>query len=273
MGDLIRMDLFKLRKSKFFYAVCITTFAVTFITPLLVKGFLELLKNMLESTDGLDEASATELYQLADGLSVPALFSDILRSPFAGLAFVIIPLMIFLVSFLYQDFNQGYIKNIAGQLPSRGYLAVSKYLVLGLSIIIFFILGIAGSTLGTLISRGIEFDNKIVSGLLELLLKFFLLWGLSAILLLISNGLGSKTFAVVMSVVFATGALSIIYMPLSFALNHLFKTDTINITKYAPDQMFLASNIDIPAASIGSAVLIAIGLFTTIRLLNKNDVK
>lgn len=273
MSNLIRMDLFKLRKSKFFLAICITIFAVTFIAPLLIKGFLEILKNMLGNTDGLDDASAAELAGMINDLSISAPFSGILRNPFAGLSMVIIPTMIFIVSFLHLDLNNGYIKNIAGQLPSRGYLAVSKYLVIGFAELVFLVLGIAGSTLGCLVSRGLSFDENIGSGLLELLLKFLLFWGLTAVLLLISNGLGSKTFAIVAGVIFSTGALSIIYMPLSYAFNQLLKTNTIDIARYAPDQMFLATNIDVLAACIGSAVMIAAGLILTIRLMNKKDVK
>ena len=273
MRDLIKMDLFKLKKTRFFIAVMIVAFGVTFAAPLLVKGFIELLKNMLESPGSSDPYSAGELQMLSRDLSRPIGFSAILRSPLGGLQLVTIPVMIFIVSFLHRDLNQGYIKNLAGQVPSRGYLAVSKYIVICLAEAVLFILGIAGSTLGTLISRGISFDSDVGSGLLECLLKLLILWGLSAVLLLISTGLGKKSFAIVVSVIFATGALAIIYMPLSFALQQLFNTPDIHIEQYVPDQMFGMTNINVGAALAGSLILIIAGLYGTVTLMNKRDVK
>ena len=267
------MDLFKLKKSVFFIAICITVFVVTFLAPLLIKGFVELLKNMLSNSGELDPATSNELLVMTEELSFPVYFSAVLRSPFGGTQLVTIPVMIFLVSYLHQDLNMGYIKNLAGQVPSRGYLAVSKYIVICLAEIVLFIIGIAGSTLGNLISRGVSFEGNIGGGLLEFVLKLLLLWGLTAVLLLISTGLGNKTFAIVTSVVFATGALSIIYMPLSYVLQQLFKNENIHIEQYAPDQMFLLSNINATAAGIEAAVLIAAGLFGTVRLMNKRDIK
>lgn len=271
MGDLIRMDSFRLRKSRLFIVVCITVFGVMFAMPLLTKGFVQLIVNMVQGGSG--DASEREIEQLLYELSQPTALSGIIKSPFGGLSLITILVMISVVSFMYADHNNGYIKNIAGQVSSRGNLAVSKYLVTGMHNLILLVLGVLGGMLGTLISRGITFDEKMGEGILVFFIKFLLMWGLSAVLLLITNGLGNKTFAVVMAVIFGSGALLLVYMPLSFGLNKLFKTNNINIAAYAPDQLFLANEIDFLSGVTGAAVLIVLGVFFTVMLMNKKDVK
>ena len=49
---------------------------------------------------------------------------------------------------MYMDLANGYVKNIAGQVPSHGYLAVSKMIVIAIHNLIFMVVGLIGSLIG-----------------------------------------------------------------------------------------------------------------------------
>ena len=92
-------------------------------------------------------------------------------------------------------------------------------------------------------------------------------------LLLFTTGLGNKVLGIVMAVIFGTGALGMIYMPLSFGIRALFRLEDFELGGYMPDQMISASPMNVWASLIGGAVMICVFLPLTVMLLNKRDVK
>ena len=271
MRDLFGMEMYKLRKHKLTWASAIVCFAVSFILPILGKVFSHVLYSILAG------ANQTELLSEADRLifefDKPMAFSVLLRAPFGGLTLVLIFVFIAASSFLYLDIGGGYIKNIAGQLRSRGQSCYGKYAAVCIQALIFMICGFVGGVLGTLVSRGIYFDSEIAAGLLEFFLKWLVICGLDAVLLFFSAGIGSKALGIVFAVVFGTGSLAMIYMPLSFGVRMLFRLEYFDLSQYMPDQILSLVKINVWAALIGGAVLIAVFFPLTVSVLNKKDVK
>jgi ABC-2 type transport system permease protein len=248
------MEWYKLRTSKLFIILLIVTFALNAI-------FLASLP-MITSALGA-EMTATEL-------------SSILASPFA-LGLLMIPIFISAVSFLYLDFSGGYIKNIAGQLADRGSLVFAKFIMIGVHNLIFFVTAAISAVLATALTGGIVMDAAVWSGILTLLLKWLLSLSLCTILMFFAVGLRNKTLAIIMAVVFSTGALSLLYMGINTGITALFKVENIDVGNYLPDALMGSVNVItgelVVNAIIVAAIFIGVFLWLTYMMFKKRDVK
>lgn len=254
MTNLIKMEWYKLRTSKLFIILLIVTFVLNAI-------FLASLP-MISSALGA-QMTATDL-------------SSILASPFA-LGLLMIPLFISAVSFLYLDFSGGYIKNIAGQLADRGSLVFAKFIMIGVHNLIFFAVTAISAVLATGLAGGIIVDAAVGSGILTLLLKWLLSLSLCTVLMFFAVGLRNKTLAVIMAVVFSTGALSLLYMGVNTGISALFKVEDIDVGNYLPDALMNSVNA-ITGELVVNGIIVAvifIGLFLwlTYMTFKKRDVK
>ena len=254
MTNLIKMEWYKLRTSKLFIILLIVTFVLNAI-------FLASLP-MITSALGA-EMSATEL-------------SSILASPFA-LGLLMIPIFISAVSFLYLDFSGGYIKNIAGQLADRGSLVFAKFIMIGAHNLIFFVTAAISAVLATALAGGIVVDAAVWSGILTLLLKWLLSLSLCTVLMFFAVGLRNKTLAIIMAVVFSTGALSLLYMGINTGITALFKVENIDVGNYLPDALMGSVNVItgelVVNAIIVAAIFIGVFLWLTYMMFKKRDVK
>lgn len=271
MGNLVRMDLFKLRKTKMFFVFAAVILAVTIILPIVGKIFAGVLLNILESASG-DAQALAEARMLVAEYNKPYLLSDVLRAPMGGLSMLWMLLFVSASSFMYLDLANGYVKNVAGQLPTRGHLAVSKLIVVYCHNLVLMLVGLVGSLIGYGVTRGFTLDDAIAAGLLEFFLKLLLTGGLSALLLLFTTGFRNKTLAIVSSVILGMGMMSLVYMPLGFALGKLFRTE-VDLMPYMPDQMLLAANINVWAALAEGVGMTLLFLFLTTYCVNKRDVQ
>ena len=79
-----------------------------------------------------------------------------------------------MVFFYHADMEGGYIKNIAGQMPRRGFSILSRYLAsVGLNAA-FMLAGLAENLIGTLLCQRIVADSGVSAGILTFFLKLLL---------------------------------------------------------------------------------------------------
>lgn len=271
------MDLYRLKKQKTLWIFSIIIFAVTFIVPLIVKGFTMLLNNMMQvSVEALDAQSAMEIEAMNSALIQRVNFSDILCMPFGGLSSLIIFFLVFSAAFYHADVGHGYMKNLAGQIPRVSMLSLSKFLVMLIPLFTMVLTGLLGTFLGDLLAFGVNFDGKIGMGLLELLTKLLMAWAMSSLAMLFSAGLRIKSLGVIMAVFLGAGIFSILYAPLSFGIQQLFKVYDFYINNYVPDQLFSVnmqlSGISLLNGVISSVIVIGFSLLLTILLNQKKDI-
>ena len=113
MAKLFNMDLYRMFKARSFKVLLALTFAISLGSTPMLKGLYDLAKRL--SPEGI-----TETFEATRTLS------SLISSPFS----IITPLLILLsvVFFFHADMENGYIKNIAGQMPKRGFSILSRYL-------------------------------------------------------------------------------------------------------------------------------------------------
>ena len=174
--------------------------------------------------------------------------------------------------FFYADLEHGYIKNIAGQMPKKGYSILSRYLALIPHNLIFIVTGIIGNLIGNLLIVRVVVDQDVMKMTGSLLVRFLLLQGLCAILLLVVSALHSKTFGMVLSVVFGGEMMKLIYTSIDLAIRLGFKK-TVEIEKIMPDQLMWEQAPElIPALPVAAATIIVF-LVLAIRIFDRRDIK
>ena len=260
MANLIKMDLYRLVRSKLFWILNGVVFVFSAVFTYLGFVFNEMLKSMTEYTPYPTEIK----------------FSELLSSPIDQILLILV--MISAVSFMYADIANGYIKNIAGQLTNKGNTVISKFIVAGIHNFTFMFLGLLGQTVSECFIRKIVFDSMVPYGIAAFAIKWLLLMSISSIVLFFSTGLKNKTVASVVGVLLSSGLLGLVYIGLNAGIANIFKTDNFDINSYMPDQLFgqtVAATLNVTAfnAIIVSLVVSGVFLFFTVKIFNNSDVK
>lgn len=266
MGKLIKMDMYRLFHSKLFWILTGVLFAIEAILSFGMPFLVEMLKNFSENPETTDTV-------IDNSKSITAMISDPVTS------FLLIIMFVSVIAFLFADLRNGYIKNIAGQLPRKGSTAISKFVVSIVHNLIFMIAGFFGMLVGNLLCPKVTvvFDNMFFSGLVVFFLKLVLSMAMVSILLFITTGLRSKTFASIVGVLFSVSALGMLYTGINKLLEAL-GLKNFDIAQYVPDQLYNQS-FDLAAVnSVISAFIVGIAFCVifvslTVFVFNKRDVK
>ena len=257
MGKLIRMDLYRMSKGKAFLVCLILTFLFSLASTPLERGLYA-----LGSVLG------------AEGETVPAFpetanLCSMITSPISSIQAMLILLSV--VIFFYADMENGYIKNIAGQMPKKGFSILSRFIATVPHNLLFMLTALAGNVLGTMFLQRIIVDGSVAESVGYFLLKLLLLESVCSILLLFTSSLRSKSLGMIFAVMFGLPVMGLIYMGINSGLGQIFKD--INIIPYMPDQVMKEATPGTIRALLVSAVTIAIFLSLAISVFDKRDVK
>ena len=257
MGNLIKMDLYKIRKSKMTYVSVIVMAALTILSNALLPLLLRLADN-----------SEIESMKL----------SSLIESPY-------MTTMMFLavVHFSYMDIAGGYIKNIAGQLPNKGSTVISKFFAIGVHNFVFLALSSAVNGFAGYISYNVETDmDKLPAALATLLIKWLLSMAMCSIILFFTNGIKSGVLGYIAAVIMSFNVMDVAYLGINNALNRLDMFKGIDVSKYAVDCLYgdpFRGNVSVvdgklvPNGIICGILVTAVFMFVTVYMFNKKDVK
>lgn len=258
MTNLVKMDLYRMVRARSFKVCLVLAFLSGFCQVPLAKLFLMLLRFLPDSME------------IPDLLPKNVTLSSIFENPFPVLNCMLI--LFSVCYFFYADLEHGYIKNIAGQLPRRGYTIVSRFLALIFHNLVFITAGVLGNIIGTLPFIRITLDAGALKTLGYLGIRFLLLQGICAILLFVTCSLRSKNFGMVLSVVFGAQMMELVYVGIDAGLGLIFKKEIL-IEGYMPDQLMDQTAPKVMTSLPVAAVTIAVFLFLAIWLFEKRDVK
>ena len=256
MGKLIRMDLYRMPKSRAFIICLILAFVLALVIAPMSKVMFNLASSISE--------------EVSETFPAEANLSDIRSDPFP-----LVNLMLILLSlcvFFYADVENGYIKNIAGQMPMKGFTILSKFVAAIVHNLIFVAAGIIGNLIGTLFVQRIVADGNVMDSIRVLVLKLMLLQSLCAILLLVVSTFRSKSLGMILAVLFGLGLTSLIYMGINEGLKSVFGQET-DISRYMPDYVMSEKPLDTVRALLVSIVTGCVFLIPAIRIFDRKDVK
>ncbi len=255
MGNLIKMDLYRMNKARSFRVCLILAFILGLLSTPLEKAMYAL-GSLLSSDESLVFAPTASL-------------SDMIAQPVSALIYMLALLSV--VSFFYADIEGGYIKNIAGQMPKKGFTVLSRYLAAIPHNLAFLVFGFAGNVIGTLLFRKIVGGGAIPESVVIFLLRLLLLQGICAILLLFVTTMRNKSMGVVLAVLFGLPVMFLIYMAINSGLRQIFSN--VDITPYMPDQVLQEVRPDKLRALLVSLVTTGVFLPLSIHIFDKRDVR
>lgn len=208
MLNIIKMDLYRMLKTKSMYVIWIVLAAILLITTSLCKTDYEL----LTEKDAMKQEQVTE--PTVDNINVGMMVTlptepgekvtvyDIFFANSQGKLYALL-LVIFTVLFSTADISSGYIKNIGGQVRNRGTLILSRAIALA----VFTVLTMAGAFLFQASANGIFFgelewgNTKAILSyfVTELALHYALVLICMAIAIILKNNVISMVIAVCLS--------------------------------------------------------------------------
>ncbi len=256
MGNLIRMDLYRMRKARSFLICLILDLVLALSSAPLEKIMYLLAKSF--SPDMLQAFPAE------------AELSGMISDPFPTMGLMLT--LISLCYFFYADEEAGYIKNIAGQMPMKGFTILSKFIAALVHNVIFALAGIIGKVIGTVFVQRIVVDDGVPDSIRVLVLKLLLIQSICALLLLAAATLRSKSLAMILAVVFGLGLTSLLYLGINQGFRSLFH-HAVDITKYMPDEVMNETPLGTLKALAVALVWGAVFLIPAIRIFDRKDVK
>ena len=266
MGNLIRMDFYRMRKGKAFVVNLILVFVTALISAPCTKLMYFIGNKIMKATT--KPGNEFEEYVFEKNINL----SEIIASPFVVKPILVL-LFVSVISFTYADIANGYVKNIAGQLSRRGNAVISKFAVISMHNMIFMLVSLCGRLISQFTVRTIIADENIGTSIVTFFLKWLLLQSICTILLFLTTGLRNKTFASIIGVIVGTGVLAAVYLGIDTALMKVFNFSEMYLLNYGPDQLLSLERVTIFNGLFVSGIIIAIFLPSTIKIFNKKDVK
>ena len=263
MFDLLRMDLHRMPRSMAFKVIAILLVFETTLTAFTFSYMLNHTSDLMEMPGG---------FGFEDGKFTLGMFVQMTLGQLGDFALY---LAIFAVLFANGDFSTGFIKTIAGQVKSRGMLAISKFI----SVVIYTIGYIAFYTLIAIVDCIIFFDEVRVPDMGELikymLLMLYMYIAMIFLITAIALIFRSNLIGIIGGILISTGLLSAILGLVNILLDKL--NIDIDLKKYTVTGSITSVTLtgdlsDYTRQIIVCAVYIVVSLIATIISYNKRDV-
>ena len=226
MLNIIKMDLYRMLKTKSMYVIWIVLAAILLITTFLCKTDYEL----LTEKDAMKQEQVTE--PTVDNINVGMMVTlptepgekvtvyDIFFANSQGKLYALL-LVIFTVLFSTADISSGYIKNIGGQVGNRGSLIFSRSIALS----VFTVLTMTGAFLFQAAANCIVF-GKLEWGNTKAILSYFvaelaLHYALVLICMAIAIILKNNVISMVIAVCLTMNVMTIVYGVVNSAIRKI----------------------------------------------------
>ena len=226
MLNMIKMDLYRMFRTKSLYVIWIVLAAILLITTSLCKTDYEL----LTEKDAMKQEQVTE--PTVDNINVGMMVTlptepgekvtvfDIFFANSQG-KFYALFLVIFAVLFSTADISSGYIKNIGGQVGNRGSLIFSRSIALS----VFTVLTMTGAFLFQAAANGIVF-GELEWGNTKAILSYFvtelaLHYALVLICMAIAIILKNNVISMVIAVCLSMNVMTIVYGVINSAIQKI----------------------------------------------------
>lgn len=226
MLNIIKMDLYRMLKTKSMYVIWIVLAAILLITTSFCKTDYEL----LTEKDAMKQEQVTE--PTVDNINVGMMVTlptepgekvtvyDIFFANSQGKLYALL-LIIFTVLFSTADISSGYIKNIGGLVRNRGTLIFSRAIALA----VFTVLTMAGAFLFQAAANGIVF-GELEWGNTKAILSYFvtelaLHYALVLICMAIAIILKNNVISMVIAVCLSMNVMTIVYGGINSAIQKI----------------------------------------------------
>lgn len=230
MLNIIKMDLHRFVRQISFFVMIAVVIAIAVFSVGVTKYDLD--KNggrMIESDEIVYGITVNTNPEWANG---EITFAEMVNVEFASCLMLIL-CVIFVPLFVGGEQKNGFIKNIAGQLPNRGMLVVSKLLIAALQV--FLILSIHALSVG--VAGRFYWGERFVLGSISDFLTIFglhylLHFSFSAIVLMLTIVVKSTAFSMTFGILWSAGIHMLLYTLINRALHYVKGFENFDISRY-----------------------------------------
>lgn len=186
---------------------------------------------------------------------------------------------IFVSLFVGAEHRSGYLKNIAGQLPYRGQLAVSKFAAIAVEVLLMFAIYAVFCIASGYIFFGDQFTLGSGAGLLKMLgTQYLLHLGFSALVMFLCMATGSTAFSMCLGILGCSGLASLLYSGINWVIQKIHSGTTFDFGRYMLDTNVYAISGGSEPADILRAVLVAcifaaLAVSCSALVMQKRDIK
>ena len=251
MLNLIKMDLYRLFKTKSLKTGLIISAMISFVTIAIIA----FLSNITPQLSPDSQVTMTEMMPFVNWRNSVS-FYDIILTATNVLSLMVSAVLASI--FINEEQINGYIKNIAGQVKNKGMMIVAKSVALAVMTLFVLIAYTAGAT----VSGFVFFSNVITyEGLTQFLAvfgtKYVIYLSVNAIILFLCTLTKSKTLSVAVGVIFGSGASIIVYNIISTFIGIVLKLE-VPVASYVPDGLVFGLTMTAPSAEIIKAIAVAV---------------
>ena len=273
MWNLIKMDFYRLFTGKTMKVGAIMAFLVSAGYMLTSLGLLELCRYVTDSEPDATIGLSFIIPQAGWIFGID--FADIVLGGTAVLS-LFIGCMIS-ANFIGSEQSCGYTKNFAGQLPDKGYMAISKFVVTSAAqFVILFIYSAVSAVLAEILFGKYISGYNVGELLRALCLKLLLYFAINAIIVFICTLTKSHSIAMVAGCIFGVGVTQVAYSAVEVVLSVL----KINfpISDYMPDGINSKLSIDTARSLTVNTIAVSISFIAVFLAANyfvqrKRDVR
>ena len=291
MFNLIKMDLYRMFHSVSTWVILLLTVGVAVFCIAATNIDIELMaedpqyaEKMLDETEE-EEAAASQELQL--GISAESdphwIYGDIDAGDLLSIeiksGIVTLLVVIFAAIFANAAQKNGYIKNVAGQLPDRGMLVLSQLAAMAVQILLMILIFAAVVVASGMTFWGDRVSLGAVADILRLLgIQYLLNMGFAALILFLTILTKSSAFSMTAGILMILRVLTPVYSIINRAVGQISSSWKFDINSYVLEGNINMAGIDasaeilVRAVVVGAAFLILSTVFAML-ILKKRDVR
>lgn len=287
MLNLIRMDLHRLFRIKSFWIMTAITVFIAFFSVYMTNFDVTSredtvidLANASVSEVPPEEADVTfGVYvdtqpEWADGLD----FTDLINSNVAGQLLAIL-CVIFPPIFVNGEQKNGFVKNIAGQLPNRGMLVLSKLTAVAVQVLIIFVAFILSTAIMGKICWGDKLVFESVSDFAKIFgLHYLLHFSFASLVTALTILLRGSAFSMTYGILCSTGIASLLYAFTDILLHKCGVSEEFTISSYFIENCIGVVSPDLSGGDLTrviavGVVFLAVSALTAMTVMQKRDIR
>lgn len=173
---------------------------------------------------------------------------------------------VFVSLFVGAEHRSGYLKNIAGQLPGCGLLALSKFTAIAVEVLLMFVLYAVFYTLAGFAFFGSRFVPGSGTELFKMLgTQYLLHLGYSALILSLCMATGSSAFSIAVGILGCSGLTTVLYSGISWGIHKINNSIDFDFGHYMLDTNVYAVSGSSPSHDIRTPLTALDGYFQLLK--------
>lgn len=287
MFNLIKMDLHRLVRIKSFWIMIGVTVFVTFFSVYMTHYDVTSRNDtVVDLSNGSVSQVSPEEADIVLGVYVDTKsewadridFTDLINSNIASQLLAIL-CVIFPPLFVNGEQKNGYIKNIAGQLSSRGLLVLSKLFAVAIQVLVIFVVFVLSAAVIGRILWGEKLVFESISDFTKVLgLHYLLHFSFASFITALTILLRGSGFSMTFGILSSTGITSYLYAFVNILLQKCGASKDFNIGSYFVENCIAIVNPDLIGGDlirviVVGLVFIAVSTLISMFVIQKRDIR